>query len=103
MAIYCDQTGYLPQSRKTAVMTGGKMFQLIQKTDTGEHTVMEDIGTEMGWDKASGDTVTVADFSRIQQEGTYYLKNDAGETSHLFRIGNDVYKSLHKDLTLVIL
>ncbi len=98
MAIYCNQTGYLPQSRKTAVMTGGKMFRLIQKTDTGEHTVMEDFGTEKGWDKASGDTVTVADFSRIQQEGIYYLENDAGETSHSFRIGNDVYKSLHRDL-----
>ncbi len=99
MAIYCDQTGYLPQEKKMAVMTAGSGFWLIKKTDTEETTVLEGNGDNKGLDGASGDVTVAVDFSEIAEEGTYYIKNDAGEVSHSFRIGKDVYRSLQKDLT----
>jgi endoglucanase len=43
--------------------------------------------------------VRVADFSALTQEGTYYVQNELGERSHCFRIGQDVYLALQKDLT----
>ncbi len=98
MAIYCDQTGYLPQAKKMAVMTAGSRFRLIKKIDTEEMTVLEGVGENKGLDRASGDATVAVDFSEIAEEGTYYIKNDAGEVSHSFRIGEDVYRSLQKDL-----
>lgn len=98
MAIYCNQTGYLPGSRKTAVMTAGERFQVI-KEGASEQTVLEGTARDMGVDKASGDHVHIADFSKITQDGVYYVQNEAGEKSHRFRIGQDIYRALQRDMT----
>ncbi|MCH5259308.1 MAG: glycoside hydrolase family 9 protein [Lachnospiraceae bacterium] len=99
MAIYCNQVGYLPQSRKMAVMTAGEKFQVIRVEGTSEQTVFNGTARDAGPDKASGDHVHVADFSEIRQEGLYYVQNDAGEKSHRFGIGQDIYRALQRDMT----
>ena len=101
MAVLCNQVGYLPQGRKTAVLTVGEHFKVIQ-ADPGQDdgkVVMEGDARDAGVDAASGDRVHVADFSRITQEGTYYVQNESGERSHYFRIGQDVYRALQRDMT----
>ena len=99
MAIYCNQVGYLPQSRKTAVMTAGEHFRVIRVEGASEQTVLDGTARDAGPDKASGDHVYVADFSKIQQDGLYYVQNDAGEKSHRFGIGQDIYRALQRDMT----
>ncbi len=98
MAIYCDQTGYLPAGRKTAVMTAGQRFSVIREQGGKKETVLEGTAWERGEDRASGDHVLTADFSDVTEPGIYYIQNDAGETSHRFRIGEDVYRALQRDL-----
>lgn len=113
MAILCNQAGYLPQGRKTAVLTAGERFAVMKvngelntiTSDSGsaqgqaEQAVMEGTARDAGMDAASGDHVRVADFSGLTQDGIYYVQNELGERSHCFRIGQDVYQALQKDLT----
>ncbi len=113
MAILCNQAGYLPQGRKTAALTAGERFTVMKvnaesnniTSDSGdlqgqaEQVVMEGNARDAGTDAASGDHVRVADFSELTQEGIYYVQNELGERSHCFRIGQDVYQELQKDLT----
>lgn len=101
MAVLCNQVGYLPLGRKTAVLTSGEHFR-VMKAQSGQddgQVVMEGDARDAGVDAASGDHVYVADFSRITQEGTYYIQNESGERSHYFRIGQDVYRAIQKDMT----
>ena len=97
MAIYCDQTGYLPQSVKKAVMTAGKTYDVIRVQGASEQTVLSGSTQDAGTDKASGDHLYLADFSEICQEGVYYIQNEEGEKSHRFRIGQDVYRALQAE------
>lgn len=101
MAVLCNQVGYLPQGRKMAVLTAGEHFKVI-KAESGRddgQIIMEGDAQDAGVDAASGDYVRVADFSRITQDGTYYVQNELGEQSHGFRIGQDVYRAIQKDMT----
>ncbi len=98
MAIYCNQVGYLPQRSKTAVMTAGSRFQIVRRFGAEEQIVLEGNGESKGFDDSSGDTVTAVDFSSITEPGAYYIRNDADEASHTFRIGQDVYEPLQRDL-----
>lgn len=98
MAIYCNQVGYLPHGRKTAAMTAGERFSVVQADGAPERIVYEGTAVDKGVDKASGDHVYVADFSNVSGDGIYYVQNDRGEKSHRFRIGQDVYRSLLRDL-----
>lgn len=110
MAILCNQVGYLPQGRKTAVLTAGERFKVMRvKTGAAQdggsaqmqagQIVMEGTARDAGVDAASGDHVRVADFSALTQDGTYYVQNELGECSHCFRIGQDVYLAIQKDMT----
>lgn len=110
MAILCNQVGYLPQGRKTAVLTAGEHFKVMRvKTSAAQdggsvqiqagQIVMEGTARDAGVDAASGDHVRVADFSALTQDGTYYVRNELGECSHCFRIGQDVYLAIQKDMT----
>ena len=99
MAIYCNQTGYLPQSRKRAVMTAGEYFQVVKVSEGAlDQIVMEAAAEDAGVDAASGDHVGIADFSPLEEEGIYYIQSEQGERSHHFRIGQDIYRPLQKDL-----
>lgn len=119
MAIYCNQVGYFPKGRKTAVMTVGGHYQVLRVEDGSENgggtyrmagsavdgaensparVVMDGEARDMGVDEASGDHVYAADFSGIEQAGIYYVRNDAGDASHRFRIGEDIYRKLQLDM-----
>lgn len=99
MAVLCNQTGYLPQGRKRAVLTAGELFRVMRDDGGQVSQVMEGDARDAGVDAASGDRVSVADFSAVAQEGVYYVENELGERSHRFRIGGDVYRTLQRDLT----
>lgn len=97
MGIYCNQVGYYPAARKTAVLTEGTQFKVVKQGDEPV-VVMNGKATAFGTDKASGDTVCIADFSQIQESGTYYIENENGIKSHSFVIGDAVYEKLQTDL-----
>lgn len=100
MAVLCNQVGYLPQGRKTAVLTAGEHFK-VMKAEPGQgdgQIIMEGEAQDAGVDAASGDHVRVAEFSRITQDGVYYVQNELGEKSHCFRIGQDVYRAIQNDM-----
>lgn len=100
MAVLCNQVGYLPQGRKTAVLTAGEHFK-VMKAEPGQgdgQIIMEGEAQDAGVDAASGDHVRVAEFSRITQNGVYYVQNELGEKSHCFRIGQDVYRAIQNDM-----
>lgn len=115
MAIYCNQVGYLADRNKKAVMTSGGFFQVLKVTqnmmdmaesnaeDTAkseaEQVVMEGSAQDLGIDESSGDHVYAVDFSGVTQEGIYYVRNEAGDRSHRFRIGADIYRKLQHDMT----
>ncbi len=97
-------------------MTEGGHYQIMRVPDSGEmdrmadgeagtaggtsaQPVMEGEARDLGVDEASGDHVYAADFSDIKKAGVYYVRNDSGAVSHRFRIGEDVYRELQRDMT----
>ncbi|MGC2402250.1 MAG: glycoside hydrolase family 9 protein [Acidobacteriaceae bacterium] len=87
-----NQCGYLQQSDKTiSVQTEGerdKSFQVV--SDQTGHPVFEGQLSDPFVDPASGDSVSLADFSRLTTPGRYRLVSQ-GTRSQAFLIGNDVY------------
>ena len=43
-----------------------------------------------------------ADFSSVKDAGTYKIKTDDGEESAEFKIGDDIYGDLYKDVVLML-
>ncbi|MBQ3842371.1 MAG: glycoside hydrolase family 9 protein [Ruminiclostridium sp.] len=94
--IFVDQAGYLPGSRKTAVLTfPSDMFSIVD--ENGEKH-FEGAVSHYGMDACSGDDVYTADFSAFNRSGSYRIKA-GGMTSALFRIGKGVYNKLFRDTT----
>lgn len=102
MRLYVNQMGYLPKSKKTAVLaveaanteTPSLDITEIQICTTDGNCIMEKTIAPSGWDEASGDYVWQADFSELTEPGSYFLK--AGDTtSYTFRIGTELYSDLN--------
>ena len=94
--IYVDQAGYLPGSRKTAVIPfETKVFAI---TDENGDKHFEGEVTHFGQDECSGDDVYIADFSAFRRPGSYRVTAE-GKSSALFRISDGVYKELFFDVT----
>lgn len=90
-SIKVNQTGYLPESDKRALLTGAHLpdtFFVIDM-ESGE-TVYEGAVTEQSEETA------VADFSEVTREGMYYLQADVVGVSYAFPIGEDVYAEVLK-------
>src|ERR1700759_2912241 len=87
-----NQTGYTQQSEKVASiqMEVGRdeSFQII--SEEGGHSVFEGRLTHSFTDSASGDAVSLADFSSVTASGKYGLVAQ-GVRSQPFQIGNEVY------------
>lgn len=96
MAIYVNQIGYLPKSKKIAVSTNGGNFEII--SDAGQNCVFKGTASESGFDASSGDTVYHIFFTHLTQEGIYHIVNEQGESSPSFRIGAGIYSHLKHDL-----
>ena len=100
MGIYLNQVGYERLGEKRGVIPFAcDHFQIVD--EAGKICYEGETGN-FGFDKASGDQVTVADFSDFQLPGVYFLtaKNAEGEEicSSRFEIGDQVYEPLMKDL-----
>lgn len=93
--IFADQAGYLPGAEKRAVIPFDcDSFEII---DTDGNGVFEGKTECRGYDKGSGDTVYIADFTAFDRCGRYRVRA-GGERSAEFEIGSAVYKGLSNDI-----
>ncbi|MBR6089164.1 MAG: glycoside hydrolase family 9 protein [Anaerolineaceae bacterium] len=95
--IRLNQTGYLPESRKTAVLVGlnADTFKII-KSGTGA-TLMTGTLSDPVVDPHSGETVQIADFSDLTQPGTYKLVASDGTKSPVFSVDDQIYSEVLRD------
>lgn len=104
MKVYLNQSGYMPESRKTAVIAVSREGAETEKPlapqvhicakDSGECVFCCD-AVYFGFDKASEDEVWQADFSELTAEGRYYVKT-GDAWSYSFEIGQNIYGDLNK-------
>ncbi len=97
--IHLNQTGYLPDAAKIAIITYSCDTFLLKDSKTGQivyEGATKPYNDEKP-DEASGDIVYHADFSSFGKEGTYILQ--AGQSvSSPFSISKNVYSKLKTDL-----
>ncbi len=93
-----NQTGYFVKGQKTAVLAAeGKEPLKWELIDLASGKAVVDGTTSEGvFDKMSGDTVHMADFSSFGTAGKYKLVI-GGVESAPFKIGDDIYAGLKKD------
>lgn len=102
MRIYINQAGYLPGSKKVAVLADGPEHIQGEKEQTVRilgslgQCVLEKKAVYFGIDKASGDMIWQADFSELEQEGFYRIEDSEGQRSCLFKIDTDVYANINQ-------
>jgi endoglucanase len=88
--IKVDQVGYLPGSAKVAIVTAtARHFEVKRKQD--DVTVFKgELGPAVQ-DADTGDSVQIADFSKLREPGTYYLDVPGVGRSWTFSIRRDVF------------
>lgn len=73
LQIKVDQVGYLPWAAKIGVVTAGaKTFEVKRAKD--DVTVFKGTLEPAHLDPDTGDSVQIADFSKVRESGTYYLE-----------------------------
>jgi len=88
--IKLDQVGYLPASAKLALVTASaKTFQVKRASDNS--TVFTGELSAATPDADTGDSVQIADFSKLREPGTYYVEIPGVGVSWPFSIRPDVY------------
>ena len=90
--IKVDQVGYLPNSQKIAVVVSTKAsgeYRVLRTKDNS--VVFRGTLTKPVADQDSGDQVQLADFSSLNELGTYYLDVTGVGRSWSFNIAPDVY------------
>lgn len=88
--IKVDQVGYLPESTKVAVVaSAAKTFEVKRASD--DATVFKGELGPANTDADTGDSVQVADFSKLREPGTYYLDVPEVGRSWTFSIRRDVF------------
>ena len=104
MSIYVNQLGFYPKGEKRAILPfASTQFWLINEAGEVCH---EGETRVYGFDQASGDEVSEADFSMFRIPGKYRIKatravsqpcekSVAVEYSPWFEIGDKVYDKLH--------
>lgn len=90
--IRINQIGYAPGDAKTAIVVGEAEDFVILNAGSNEMVFQSRLGPEQYWE-ASGERVRIADFSSLQQIGTYKIQIGS-QTSPSFEIKPDVYKAL---------
>lgn len=96
MGIFLNQAGYTVNAPKIAVTTTPCNFQIIRTVD--QISVFDGITTDGGFDASSGEQTYHIDFSALTIPGSYYILSGDKQKSPTFTIGNEVYRSLQKDL-----
>jgi endoglucanase len=88
--IKVDQVGYLPDAAKLAVVTmAAKTFEVKRASDNV--TVFHGRLGPATPDTDTGDSVQVADFSKLHETGNYYLEVPGVGRSWTFSIRSDLY------------
>lgn len=88
--IKLDQVGYLPGSAKVAVVTAlAKTFEVKRASDNA--TVFKGKLGPASLDADTGDSVQMADFSKLRETGTYYLDVPGVGQSWTFSIRQGVF------------
>ena len=97
--IVVNQVGYLPQWQKVAFFRSNTKVNQKFEQPKNAQLVDRDTNQEVATlplksatiDRDSADTVSIIDFSQIEQPGTYYLRNGKYK-SVPFTIGMDIYQ-----------
>jgi len=90
LQIKVDQVGYLPGAPKVAVVTAAATtFEVKRASDNV--TVFKGTLGPASLDADSGDSVQIADFTKLRQAGTYYLDVPGVGRSWTFSIQRDVF------------
>ena len=94
--VLVNQVGYFPRLSKIATVKGANAiaWQLI---NANKEVVASGTTVPFGLDKASGDQVSVADFSSFTGEGSGFTIKAGGAVSHPFDVRNDLYRKLKYD------
>lgn len=107
MRIYVNQAGYLPGSRKMAIVAkkvedAGNLRHKaeikVKIIDQNEKCVIEKPAQCFGLDKNSGDMVWQADFSNLTEKGSYRVEDGEGNSSCHFRIDENIYENISQIL-----
>lgn len=88
--IKVDQVGYLPASSKVAVVTSPAARFEVKRASDDARVFQGEFGPAVQ-DSDSGDSVLLADFSKLREPGTYYLNVPGVGRSWPFSIRQDVY------------
>ena len=94
--VLVNQVGYFPNLTKIATVKNPNAvaWQLL---DAGNKVVASGTTTPFGLDAASGDKVSIADFSSFTAEGNGFKLKVGADVSHPFDIRKDLYRKLKYD------
>ena len=93
--IKVNQVGYPAMSKKIAIVTNATAASEFELIDLNKgQVVFKGELTEARQDADSGDSVQQADFSKAMMASTYVISVQGAGTSHPFRIGDGVYRSV---------
>lgn len=88
--IKVDQVGYLPDGPKVALVSAqASTFEVKNAKDNS--TAFSGKLSGMSQDADTGDSVQIADFSKLKRSGTYYLDVPGVGRSWTFAIGPDIF------------
>src|SRR5438445_6529452 len=91
-SIKVDQVGYLPARAKLAIVTEPRAAGsfTVRRSADGREVLTGRLGPPLA-DADTGDTVRIADFSVLNQTGSFYLDVAGVGASHEFDVAPDVY------------
>jgi endoglucanase len=91
--VLVNQTGYFPHLTKVATVktTAPSRWELI---DAAHKVVASGPTTPFGADAASGDEVSIADFSSYTKRGSGFTLKVGNDASHPFDLEPDIYRKL---------
>src|SRR5688572_13829972 len=83
-----NSAGYLPGRAKRATLAGAAGFQVLRADGS---VAFEGVAGEPVAAPDSGETVRIADFSALEEEGSFRLATEDGAQSPPFTIGSAVF------------
>lgn len=88
--IKVDQVGYLTASEKLAIVSAAATTFEVRRVSTNETVFKGELSSAVH-DADTGDSVQIADFSKLKEPGTYYLDIPGVGQSWTFSIRDDVF------------
>ncbi|GAB3233780.1 glycoside hydrolase family 9 protein [Pseudaeromonas pectinilytica] len=97
-AVRVNQVGYLSKAQKRATIASDAKEPLAWKLLNAQgETIAEGKTQPFGLNAASGEQVQIADFSQVTTPASGLVLEVAGEKSHPFSIGDDIYHRMKYD------